>query len=550
MSKIKIFALGGLNENGKNLYVLEIDKNIFILDCGLKYADEHTLGIDYILPNIDYLKDKVDRIKGIFITHSHDENSGAIVDLYPYFDGVKIYGSRFTINVIKKELELEGKNTSNLVELLPHKSITIENIKIFPVNLSHSTPGNFGYAFYTSDGVIFYASDFVFDPMMKGAYKTDIGKLAYIGKQKVLCLLAESVYASNVGFTTPKHRIYNLIRETLNTAPNRIIFNVLNSHLYRIQELFNEVSKTDRKVVIMGKRLQNIINDAVSDKYLYVNKGIIGDLSNINDKNVVILNSNEREKPYYNMTKIAGGYDKFIKLTETDTVFLATPVYEGQEKTFSALLDEIAKIGSNVVVLDSKKHLSHHASREDLMLMLDLIKPKYYFPVRGEYRRQVANAEVASEVGIPNDCILLKENGDVVTIIDGNLVDNYEKVPSGAIQIDGDSSDDIGQVVLKDRELLSDNGIMIVSATLNKKNKQIIAGPEILTRGFVYVKDSVELINEIKSMCTKIIIDNIHSNYVEYTKVKNSIREELSKFLINQTGNKPMIITVIQEIDI
>ena len=550
MSKIRIFGLGGLNENGKNMYVLEVDNDIFILECGLKYADEHTLGIDYILPNIDYLKDKTEKIRGIFLTHAHDENSGALVDLLDYLPNIKIYGSKFTINSVRKEFDDYNLDTSVLIELIPHKNIEFGNVKVFPISLSHSTPGNLGYAFYTKDGVIFYASDFVFDPMMKGVYNTDVGKLAYIGKQNVLCLLTESVYASNAGFTTPKHRIYNLIRETLNTASGRIVFNVLNSHLYRIQELFDEVAKTDRKIVVMGKRLQNTINDAINDKYLFVNKNIIGDLSNINDKNVVILNSNEREKPYYNMMKIAGGYDKFIKLSEEDTIFLATPVYEGQEKTFSSLLDNLAKIGCEVVTLDSKKYLSHHASSEDLMMMIDLMKPKYYFPIRGEYRMQVANADAALKVGIKNENILLKENGDVVEFIDGNLVNNYEKVVSGSIQIDGDSSDDVGEVVLKDREMLSDNGIMIVSATLNKKTKHIIAEPEILTRGFVYVKDSQELIEEIKKMSSKIIVENTHSNYVEYTKIKNSIREVLSKYLIDQTGNKPMIITVIQEIDV
>lgn len=547
MSKIKIFSLGGLNENGKNMYVIEVDKDIIVIDAGLKYADEHMLGIDYIIPNIEYLKANKKRVKGIFLTHGHYENSGALADLIKDLDGISIYGSKFTIEMLKKELEVDKISTKNLVEIFPYKTLSLGKIKIFPVGLSHSIPDNFGYAIYTKDGVIFYASDFVFDAMMRGHYQTDIGKLAYIGKQGVLCLMTESIYADKVGHTAPNHRITNLIRETLSRANGRIIFNVLNSHLYRIQELFNEVSKTDRKIVIMGHRLQSVVDFAIQNKYLYVSKNCIGNLSNINDDNVVILNSNERQRPYFTINKIVNGYDKFIKLKSTDTVFLATPIYEGREKTFYKLLDDISKLGVDVVTL-SKSHLSHHASSEDLMMMIDLMKPKYYFPIKGEYRFQVANANLAEKVGIRSENILLKENGNVASFVGGKLVNDFTKVPCGDISIDGDSSDDIGEVVLRDREMLSDNGIIIISATLSKKGKQLIAGPEILTRGFIYVKDSTELIDAMKEMCQKIIIENVHDNYVDYSKIKSSIRDVLSKYLSNQTGNKPMIISVLQEI--
>ena len=548
MSKIKIFSLGGLNENGKNMYVIEIDKNIFVIDAGLKYADEHMLGIDYIIPNIEYLKENKKRVKGIFLTHGHYENSGAVADLIKDLAGIPIYGSKFTIDLLKKELEIDKVPTDSLVEIQPYKTLNVGKIKIFPVGLSHSMPDNLGYAIYTKDGVIFYASDFVFDALMRGHYQTDIGKLAYIGKQGVLCLLTESMYAERKGYTAPNHRIANLIRETLGKANGRIIFNVLDSHLYRIQELFNEVSKTDRKIVIMGKRLQNIVEYATQNKYLFIDKNCIGDLSNINDENVVILNSNERERPYSTINKIANGYDKFIKLQQSDTVFLATPVYEGREKTFYKLLDDISKLDVNVVTL-SKNHLSHHASSEDLMMMIDLMKPKYYFPIKGEYRFQVANANLAEKVGIRSENIILKENGYVASFVNGKLVSNdFSKMPSGDVSIDGDSSDDIGEIVLRDREMLSENGIVIISATLSKKEKELLAGPEILTRGFIYVKDSTELIDAMKEKCEAIIRDNIHDNYVDYSKIKTVIRDELSKYLSSQTGNKPMIISVLQEI--
>lgn len=548
MSKIKLFALGGQNEHGKNMYVIEIDDDILVFDAGLNYGSEEALGIDYIIPNIDYLKNNIKRVKGIFLTHAHDENIGAVADIINDLEGVKVYGSKFTLEVLKEEFSTYKLNTNNLIEVKPHKTFNVGRIKIFPVSLSHSIPGNFGYAIYTLDGVIFYASDFVFDPLMDGSYGSDLGKLAYIGKQGVLCLITESLYAEKEGFTSPRHRIYNLIRETLNTSNGRIIFNVLNSHLYRIQELFNEVSKTDKKIVVMGKKLQTIVDNALINGDLKIDRKFIGDLSNINDKNVVILNSNEREKPYYNVIKMINGYDKFIKLRENDTVFLATQVYEDLEKTYYHLLDELAKVGCNIVTLDKKKNLSDHASSEDLMLMIDLMKPKYYYPARGEYRFMVANASLGEKLGIPIDNILLKQNGDVTIFKDGKLVECFDRVPTGSISIDGKSSDDVGELVIKDREMLSNNGIMIVSITLSKKTKKVIAGPEILTRGFVYVKDSIELLDTLKELTNKIINNNIKNNFIEYNKIKNLIREELSNYLIKETGNKPMIITVMQEI--
>jgi ribonuclease J len=548
MSKINIFSLGGLNENGKNMYVVCVDDDILVLEAGLQYADEQTLGIDYMIPNIDYLKQNKERIRGIFLTHGHDENVGAITDIIDYLPNIPIYASPFTYNIVKQELLEYDKSISSLVKIEANKPVDVGNLKVYPVSLSHSIPDNFGYAIYTPDGIIFYASDFVFDSTMRGAYKTDLGKLAYIGKQGVLCLMSESLYANKEGYTAPNHRIQSLIRETLVKSNGRIIFNVLNSHLYRIQELFNEVEKTDRKIVVMGKRLQNIIDNAIKEDYLHIDSKYIGDLSNINDENVVILNSNERYKPYYNILKIVDGYDKYVTLTSSDTVFLATPVYEGREKTFYKLLDKIAKIGCEAVVLSPKKYLSYHASKEDLMMMIELMNPKYYFPIKGEYSEQVANGDLACMVGVDKDNIILKENGSVATIVDGKLMDEFKEVRVGNISIDGDSSNDIGELVLKDRELLSNNGIVIVSATIDKKSKQIIAGPEILTRGFIYVKDSVQLIDDMKNICSSIILDNTHNGYVDYAKIKNTIRDELSKFLFEQAGNKPMIINVIQEI--
>jgi len=548
MSKIKIFSLGGLNENGKNMYVVDVDNDIYVFDAGLKYADDKMLGVDYIIPNYDYLKENKDKIIGIFVTHGHDENMGAIPDILADLPDIKIYATPFTTEIIRKELIAEGLKTDNLVEIEPHRKITFGKNSIFPISLTHSVPGTVGYVLYTEDGAIFYTGNFVFDPTMIGPYKTDIGKLAYVGKQGVLCLMSESIYADKAGYTSPHHRISSIIREALSKNEGRIIFNIFQAQLYRIQELFTEILKTDRKIVILGKRLENIVMSAIDMRYIEFDKTRIVSIHHLNDPDIIVLISDEREKPYSNITRIVRGFDKLLKIKETDTVVFATSIYEGLEKTAAKLFDEIAKIGANLVILSSKKCLDHHASSEDLMLMLDLMQPKYYFPVIGEYRHQVANANVAKRIGMNDENILLKLNGQVVTFVNGILQDNYEKVKVDDILIDGKTVGDIGELVLKDRESLSENGIVIVSVTIDKITKKVLAGPEILTRGFIYVKDNINLIKEAEKICLEVVNENTKPSHIEFNKIKSGIRDKLGKYLYQETECNPMILVVMQEV--
>jgi ribonuclease J len=548
MSKIKIFSLGGLNENGKNMYVVDVDNDLFIFDAGLKYADDFMLGIDYIIPNFDYLKENESRIQGLFITHGHDEHMGAIPDILASMPNLKIYATTFTMEIIKKELELEGITKANLVEIKPHQKLIFNQNSIFPISLTHSIPDAVGYVLYTLDGAIFYTGNFVFDPTMIGNYKTDIGKLAYVGKQGVLCLLSESLYADRKGYTSPQHRVESNLVEIVNKYDNRILINIIQTEIYRIQELFNAVMKTNRRVVILGKQLEAIINKAIDTKYVNFDKSRLATISHVNDPSIIILVSDEKEKPFSNINRIARGYDKFIKLNAEDTVVFASPVYDGTEKTAAKLFDIIAQIGSNLIILPIKKHLDHHASSEDLMLMLDLMSPKYYFPVIGEYRHQVANAKVASKIGLPNENILVKLNGQVAEFVNGKLVETDEKIKIDDILIDGKATGNIGEAVLKDRQALSDNGIVIVTATLDKFTKKLLAGPEILTRGFIYVKDNADLIKEIEKISLEVINDNIKSGIVEHNKIKNGVRDKLGKYLFQETECNPMILVVMQEV--
>lgn len=550
MSKIKIFALGGLNENGKNMYVVEVNKDIFVFDAGLKYDNDINLGIDYIIPSIDYLVKNRKRIKGIFLTHGHEGNMGATPDVLDRLPEVPVYGTKLTLEMVRKDLDKNQLNKFKLIEIKPHVKIDFGKNSIFPISVTHSIPDAVCYVLYTPDGAIVYTGDFVFDSTMQGSYKTDIGKLAYVGKQGVLCLLCESFYADRKGHTSPNNRVSDFIREVLNGTDDRIIATVMPAHYYRIQEIFNEVSKTHRKIVIMGKELQEIITSAINEGYLTINKDKIGTLADLEGKNTLVLISDNKEKPFGNLERIIKGFDKFIEIKETDTIFITEPSYPGIEKRLALIMDEVAMLGADAVSLSSKKHLLHHASREDLMLMINLMNPKYYFPVKGEYSQQYQNGEIAEELGIPKENIILKLNGDVFEINKGKNTNSLEHIETDEILIDGKSQGDIGDLVLKDREMLGENGIVIISCTLDKSTKEIIGGPEILTRGFIYVKESQDLLEETKEVSRQTIEANIEPNAkrVDYSKIKNDVRDTLGKFFYKKTESKPMIITVIQEV--
>ena len=548
MSKIKIFALGGLNEDGKNMYVVTVDKDIFIFDAGLKYPKDRLLGIDYIIPDYTYLKNNIKKIKGIFLSHGHESNIGAISDIVMDLPDIPIYAMKYTMEILKIQLELDKVVAKNLHVIKPNVKINFGENSIFPIQITHSIPDTTLYVLNTHDGSIVYTGDFIFDPTMTNHFSCDMGRLAYVGKQNVLCLMTESMYAEKPGFTSPKHRVASFIRSVLHDNENRIIMSVLPAHIYRSQEIFDEVSKTNRKIVIMGKMLQDIINMSLAGKYLTINQNKIGDLSNLNDKGVIVLVSDLKDKPYANLERILKDNDKYIKLNETDTIFITEPMYLGIEKRMVMIMDEFARRKINVVALSNKNHLLFHPSQEDLMMMINMMNPKYYFPVKGNYKDQLENANLALKLGINKNNILLKQNGDVITFINGKLQDSLEKVEVDEVLIDGKSQNDVGELVLKDREMLAEAGIVLVSATLDKKTKEILAGPEILTRGFIYVKDNMDILKESSVISERIIKNNISNNYVDYNNIKQEIRLNLGKYFYEETECRPMIITVIGEV--
>lgn len=544
MEKIRIFSLGGLDEMGKNTYIIEINDDIFVFDCGLKYADNNMYGIDYIIPDYEYLIKNKQKIKGVFITHGHYENMGAAADLSRIIPGIKFYATHYT----KFVLTDLGVKEENIIEIKPNKALKFGTTTIFPLPVSHSVPDSVMYSISTSHGAICYTGDFIIDPLMRGAYDMDLGKIAYVGKKGVLCWLCESVFSEHVGHTSPSHRLSSFFGDIISKYDHRILFSVLPTHLYTISDIFEAAKNSHRKIVIMGKKLQNFIRFATENKYLTYDPQLVGDLTNIEDTNAILLICDDKANAYASINKIVSGYDKFITLKKDDAIVFAEPRYDANEKTIVKLENDLAMAGCKIVSLPKEKNILHHASSEDIMLMIKLMNPKYYMPVKGEYRYMVNNANLANDLGIKPENIFLKQNGDVVEIIDGKATDKFEHIKVKDTLIDGKSSDDVGELVIKDREMLSDNGIVLVSATLSKKDKVLLVGPEITTKGFIYVKEAKDMIHKMKEISEEVITRNINNGYVDYNKIKTELRSELSNYLYEQTECKPMIIAVVQEV--
>ena len=549
MANIKIMSLGGLNENGKNLYTVSINDKILIFDCGIKYAPDKMYGVDYVIPDFTYLVENKNKIVGLFLTHPHFENMGALTDLISLIPNLKVYASKFTTRIIEYVCSEENVEIKNLITILPHRKIDFKEFSVFPFNVTHSCPESFGYSINTEDGAIIYMSDFIVDSTMNGQYDMDIGKLAYIGKQGVLCLMAESLFSEKKGFTSPYHKLEGFFKKVVDRNKGRIIFSVLPLHIYTVQEIFNALADKNRKVVIMGKELHSIVNICVKHGYLNIKEELLGNLTDLKSENTVILVSNDRESPYANINRLINNRDKFITLEKTDTICFAEPSYDAYEKIIVKLMNELAVLGVNIETIPKENSVRYHASSEDLMLIMKLFNPKYYMPIKGEYRYQVGNAALAEKIGIPKENILLKENGSIVEFDNGEYIENFDKYFVDDILIDGKSSEDVGELVLKDREMLSANGLVLISATLKKSTKELLIGPEVMTRGFVYDKESNEIIDEIKNISIQTINENIYNKYADYTKIRNEIREKISNYLYKETKCKPVILTVIQEVE-
>ncbi len=520
---IRIIPLGGVGEIGKSMYVIEIDDEVFIVDSGLMFPEDEMLGIDIVIPDFTYLEENKDRIKGIFLTHGHEDAIGSIAYVLQKINA-PVYGSKLTIALAKEHLkELPAPHQVKFFEVTNKSRMNFQSTYVTFFHTTHSIPDSLGIVFHTSEGAIVHTGEFKFDQSAKGKFKPDLAKMAQLGEEGVFILLSESTEAERPGYTTSETVIEERLAKFFHSAPARIIVAVYASNFIRIQQVFNQAQKSNRKVAIVGKSLEKVIDIGVKLGYLSIDENTLIPVSEINqyedDELIIIVTSNQGE-PLDALDKIVRKQHRDIRIKETDTVLITFTPSPGMEVQMS--------------------------SQEDLKLMLNLMKPKYFIPIQGEYRMLIAHSKLAQQVGIDKSRIFIADKGDVVEYRNGKMRISG-RVQAGNVLIDGSGIGDVGNIVLRDRKLLSQDGIFIVVVTLNRAQKRIASGPEIISRGFVYVRESEELISEATEIARECIEKYVSKDTFEWTNIKQEIRETLNAYLFQKTKRRPMIIPIIME---
>jgi ribonuclease J len=549
-SSIKVFALGGIGEIGKNMYLVEVDKDIFVIDAGLMFPEEEMLGIDIVIPDISYLTDNKDRVKGIFLTHGHEDHIGALAYVLRQLD-VPVYGTKLTLalaNALLKEQDYNG--ITNFVEVNSDTIVEMDLVDISFFRTNHSIPDSIGVCIHTSEGIIVYTGDFKFDQGATKLYKPEIGKMAAIGDQGVLCLLSDSTEAERPGYTTSEAIVERAMSNSFYNAAGRIIAACFASDINRIQHIFNAAAENGRKVAVVGKSLERIYHIALDLGYLEVADDLIipiTELPNYQDSEIVVLMTGSQGEPIEALQKMARQTHKQLNIQQGDTVLIAGSPLRGSELFISKTVDMLLRAGANVFSGNRTIHVSSHGSQEELKFMINLMKPKYLIPVHGEYRMLKAHRKLAMECGLSDQQILIPDRGEIIEIKEGKLSFGG-KVPSGNVLIDGIGVGDVGNIVLRDRRLLSQDGILIVVVTLTRHEKKIAAGPEIISRGFVYVRESEKLMDDSTKLVRDIVDRNISKSTFEWSSLKQEIRDELNRYLFEKTKRRPMILPIIMEV--
>lgn len=532
------------------MYLVEVDNDIFVIDAGLMFPEEEMLGIDIVIPDITYLTDNKDRVKAVFLTHGHEDHIGALSYLLRQIN-VPVYGTKLTLalaNAKLKEQDFSGK--PNFIEVDSNSIIDMESVEVSFFRTNHSIPDSVGICIHTSEGGIVYTGDFKFDQAATKLYKPEIGKMAAIGENGVLCLLSDSTEAEKPGYTTSEAIVERELSNAFYNAPGRIIAACFASDINRIQHIFDAARDNRRKVAVVGKSLERIYHIALDLGYLEVAEDLIIPISEINefeDREIVLLVTGSQGEPIEVLQKMAKQTAKPVNIQRGDTVLIAASPLRGSEVLIYKTIDMLFRAGANVVSGKRTIHVSSHGSQEELKFMINLMKPTFFIPVHGEYRMLKAHRKLAIECGVADGNILIPDRGDVVEWKDG-AVSISGKVPSGNVLIDGIGVGDVGNIVLRDRKLLSQDGILIVVVTLTRQEKRIAAGPEIISRGFVYVRESEKLMDDSTKLVRDIVERNIAKETFEWASLKQDIRDDLNKFLFEKTKRRPMILPIIMEI--
>ncbi|WHY68730.1 ribonuclease J [Neobacillus sp. SuZ13] len=549
-NSIKVITLGGVGEIGKNMYLVEVDKDIFIIDAGLMFPEEEMLGIDIVIPDITYLKENKERVKAIFLTHGHEDHIGALSYVLRNID-VPVYGTKLTLALASAKLrEQDYFSKTNFIEVQSDTIVNLDAVDVSFFKTNHSIPDSVGICIHTTEGIIVYTGDFKFDQAATKLYKPEIGKMAAIGEQGVLCLLSDSTEAEKPGYTASEAIVEREMSNAFYNAPGRIIAACFASDINRIQHIFNAAKENGRKVTVVGKSLERIYHIALDLGYLEVDEDLIIPVSQIKeyqDREIVVLMTGSQGEPIEALQKMAKQMDKVVNIQKGDTVLIAASPLRGSEVFLFKTIDMLFRAGANVISGKRTIHVSSHGSQEELKFMINLMKPKYLVPVHGEYRMLKAHRKLALECGLTDEQIIIPDRGDILEWKEGRLA-VAGKVPSGNILIDGIGVGDVGNIVLRDRRLLSQDGILIVVVTLKKQDKSIAAGPEIISRGFVYVRESEKLMEESTKLVRDIVERNIAKDSFEWSSLKQEIREELNRNLFEKTKRRPMILPIIMEI--
>ncbi|MFD1928648.1 ribonuclease J [Sporosarcina siberiensis] len=554
MSKIKnesirIIPLGGVGEIGKSMYVVEIDEEMFIVDSGLMFPEGEMLGIDIVVPDITYVVENKERVKGIFLTHGHEDAIGSIAFLLQKVQA-PVYGSKLTIALAKEHLkEMPSPTAVKFFEVTNKSRMNFARTHVTFFNTTHSIPDSLGIVFNTSEGAIVHTGEFKFDQSAKGKYRPDIGKMAAIGEQGVFVLMSDSSEAERPGYTTSESVIEAHLSKTFHGAEGRILVALYASNFIRIQQVFDTAVETGKKVAVVGKSLESYFEVGKNLGYLEIEDDIVvpvEDIEKYDDDKVVIIVTGNKGEPLDALSKIVRKDHQLLQIKETDTVLITFTPSPGMEVSMFQTMNDLAKAGASVLTSSKNVHVSGHGSQEDLKLMLNLMKPKYFIPVQGEYRMLIAHSKLAQQTGIPKTSVFIADKGDVVEY-NKDKMRMSGRVPAGNILIDGIGVGDVGNIVLRDRKLLSQDGIFTVVITLSRKQKRIAAGPEIVSRGFIYVRESEELLEEARKLVRKIVETHVNKKSFDWTNIKQEIRDTLSSYLYQQTKRRPMIIPIIME---
>lgn len=551
MEQVRIFALGGLDEDGKSMYVIEDNDDIFVVEAGSKYPDEEQLGVEIIIPDIKYLIENKKRVKGIFITHGHDDALGSLTFLVRQVNA-PIYTTALTAMIIEDKLRKEGIKKYKIEVIKRTDEFKVGKTKVKTFGLTMSIPDGFGLAILTSQGYVVYTSEFIFDfDNTIDAFDCDVLQLAELGKENVLCLLNESSSSYFPGFTAPNHKITDLIETTFMEAEGRLIITAYEQNIYRIIEIITLAERLKKRVFFHDDDLRNLMRKIEKLGYYQMPAGIeiLKGRFNNNIDDVVIIVSGRGPQVFRKMFKIAISEDELVELNDNDTVVIGSPVAPGTEMEATQMENELYKEDVKVVAINKKAVHSLHASAEDLKMMLYFIRPKYYIPIKGEYRHLVENANVALSRGMFADKILVLDNGQIATFKNGKHESSSDLLNLEEVLIDGGDNLDTSGFVLRDREILSTDGVIICGIVVNFKTKEIIGGPDVQSRGLIYMKDAEYITKGISEIFEKTIEKAVAENRYENMAVRMEVKDKLTKYILKETGKRPMILPAIIEIN-